>query len=96
MTVVFADTSFYLALLNASDQYHSIARQAAASIRGRTITTAWVLTEVADALSRAAHRALAARFIADLRSDPRVLTVPPSEQLFEPGLQLYADWSDKD
>jgi hypothetical protein len=51
MSVCFADSFFYLALLNAHDQYHGLARRLAAQTRDRTVTTAWVLAEVADALS---------------------------------------------
>jgi predicted nucleic acid-binding protein len=96
MNAWFADTTFYLALLNAGDQYHPVATRLAALVRGRTVTTTWVLTEVADALSRPFHRVETARFISDLRNDPRVFIPPPSSRLFDEGLQLYAERPDKE
>ena len=36
-----------------------------------------------------------ARFIESLRTDPLVRIIPPTRELFERGLALYADRSDK-
>jgi predicted nucleic acid-binding protein len=49
--VLFADTFYFLALLNADDEAHEEADQFAADPANRLVTTAWVLTEVADALA---------------------------------------------
>ncbi len=95
MKAVFADTSFYLALLNDNDQYNAIARNVSALVTGRMMTTAWVLTEVADALSKPGHREIAAQFLSILRSDNRVLIEPADDDLFEQGLQLYTVRKDK-
>lgn len=95
MKPLFADTSYYLALLNADDEYNSQATLRADQIRGRTVTTTWVLTELADALCRPEYRGEVAQFIADLRSDPRVLIAPATEELFEQGLDLFLRRPDK-
>ena len=50
MSPLFADTFFYLAILNEEDEAHERAVEVSRSLAGRTVTTAWVLTEVADAL----------------------------------------------
>ncbi|HUS38885.1 MAG TPA: hypothetical protein VMX74_05515 [Pirellulales bacterium] len=50
MRTAFADTYFYLALVSGDDAGHNKAAEFAATWNGRTITTAWVLTEIADAL----------------------------------------------
>ena len=49
MTSCFADTFFFLALLNASDACHAKAR-AANRINRPIIVSAWVLVELADHL----------------------------------------------
>ena len=60
------------------------------------LTTAWVVTEVADAMASPVHRVDFARFFDALVRDPNVTTIPPSEELFLRGLQLYADRRDKE
>jgi predicted nucleic acid-binding protein len=95
MKATFADTCYYLALLNADDALHEAAVDLSKRVSGTIVTTAWVLTEVADALSRPHDRVTAARFIRELRSSRRVTTVPPDQTLFEAGFELYARRPDK-
>jgi hypothetical protein len=52
MSMVFADTFYFLALLNASDQAHGKAVAFTSSNKVRMLTTEWVLTELADGLAR--------------------------------------------
>lgn len=56
MTVAFADTFFYLALLSKSDAAHARVVELARSRRLRTVTTDWILTEIGDALANPADR----------------------------------------
>ncbi len=95
MTPVFADTYFFLALINPRDTAHPRAVAAANSRRGPLLTTAWVLTEVADGLARTPDRHLVAKIIADLDQEPRDIVVPASQDLFDRGLRLYLARSDK-
>lgn len=96
MTTVFADTYYYLGLLNADDDDHARVVEWTAGFTGRIVTTDWVLTELADGFSRGPGRAVASRFIRDLlvRADVRV--VPADRTLFERGLELYEKRPDKD
>jgi len=55
MNAVFADTFYFLALINERDAAHTKALQFDATARS-VITTAWVLTEVGDALSAPENR----------------------------------------
>jgi predicted nucleic acid-binding protein len=96
MTVRFADSFYYLALVNRCDAYHQRANALADSLHGGTITTSWILTEVADALCDRAQRQGVVRLIAALRADPGCLIVPPSQELFERGWALYRERQDKD
>jgi hypothetical protein len=96
MRRAFADTCYYLALLNADDELHELATELTPDMSGELITTAWVLTEVLDALSSPPHRAAAVQFIRDCRAHRGVTVVPPSERLFDLGFDLFAQRPDKD
>ncbi len=97
MSPWFADTFYFLALRNPQDEAHSRAVAATSQLSGRMlITTARVLTEVADALSKPANRAGFAELMTMLSSNPAVEIVPPTQDLFEPGVALYGRRPDKD
>jgi len=49
MTKVFADTFYFLALLNKRDEAHAKALDLSSRIE-KLVTTEWVLTELADGL----------------------------------------------
>jgi predicted nucleic acid-binding protein len=95
MKPVFADTVFYLALTNSRDQYAAPATRYAAEFSGAFVTTAWVLTEVANSLARGPNRALFVELYRDLADDHRVTIVPPTQDLFAQGIDLYAQRPDK-
>jgi uncharacterized protein len=95
MKSTFVDTFFYLALILEDDQYHARAVAASASRRGRFLTTAWVLTEVADALCEPPQRRLFTELLALLRSDPNTEIVAADEAVFDRGADLYAHRPDK-
>ena len=96
MKPVFADTFFYLALANSQDEYHTAAYDYTGKLRGSFVTTAWVITEVANSLCRTANRTLFLSLLEDLRGDRNVQIIPPSQDLFTRGLDLYAQRADKD
>jgi uncharacterized protein len=96
MNAVFADTSYYLALVNSLDQQHSEACRWTSSFVGTSVTTAWVIAELANAMSQAANRPFFLSLLRDLQSDARVTIVPPTKDLFDRGLDLYARRPDKD
>jgi len=95
MTPVFADTFYFLAILNAKDQAHQQAVEYSQTRTVPLVSTAWVLTELADALSRSSHRQVFRRVVNDLRSDPETIIVPPSQSLFEKGVERYDSRPDK-
>jgi len=80
MSEVFADSSFWLALLNPNDGLHESARQAV--VDGRLVTTVAVQLEVMDAFSMPRHRPLALEFW-EATSAHSEVTVIPSVKLFE-------------
>jgi predicted nucleic acid-binding protein len=95
MTAVFADTSFYLALLSASDVHHEEAASFSVEFRQHLVVTEFVLLELANALSDSRTRQVFARLLPHLRSDPDVSIVPVSAELFEAGCDLYGRRPDK-
>ena len=95
MKPVFADTFFFLAVLNRDDPWHAKAVRAHRVLRPRWITTAWVLTEVADALAAPSFRPRFAEFHASLTANPNVRLIPATQELFERGIRLFKDRPDK-
>lgn len=83
--MVFADTSYYLALLLANDVAHAKAVQVTRTLSKPVLTTAWVLTELANALSSPVHRPVFVRFAKALGENPGTTVVAPSSALFERG-----------
>ena len=51
MKIVFADSFYFFALLNRTDQAHAKAVAFTKSYKGRLVTTAWVLTEPSAAMT---------------------------------------------
>lgn len=98
MSACFADTFFYLALLGRHDEAHVLAVSQAREMQQqsrRIVTTAWILTEVADALARSSRRALFGDFYHSLRASRHTTIVPASADLFDRGVRLYAERQDK-
>ncbi len=95
MKPVFADSFYYLAVINADDAAHDRAVRLSDSLGGLVVTTAWVLTEVADALAAPEQRPGFLALLQTLRDDPEVTIVPPDERVFEAGIELYSRRPDK-
>jgi predicted nucleic acid-binding protein len=96
MSAVFADASFYIAIINERDELHARARDVARALTGAIVTTDFVLTEVANFCTRVSQRPVFLRLVTNLRRAPDVEIVPASRGLFEQGLELYSKRSDKE
>jgi len=92
---IFADSFYFIALLRFDDSAHTRALAASENRTERLITTAWVLAEVADALAVPGMREGSPRLLAALRADPACTLVPPSQDLFDAGVELYVRRPDK-
>jgi|ERR1043166_38420 predicted nucleic acid-binding protein len=95
MTACFADAYYFFALLNPRDEAHPAAKLFSAASRRPIVTTAWVLTEVADGLAATPSRNLFAQLFDSLRSNPNAFLVPPDAALFERGIAPYRNRGDK-
>lgn len=95
MTSVFADTFYYLALLNPRDSAHARAVAASERLSARLVTTTYVLTEVADALSAPRDRPRFLALLATLETSPNVVITTATDELFRRGVELYRQRMDK-
>lgn len=95
MTPCFVDAYYFFAVLNKRDEAHAGAVRLHVSLRRPLVTSAWVLTEVADGLASARTRGLFSKLLERLQSDPRFTLVQASHDLFTRGVQLYASRPDK-
>lgn len=95
--VVFADTHFFIGLLNPKDAAHEAAVRYISSFSGRLLTTEWVLVEVAGRASSPVHlRQPFLRFYDDLKASESVVVLDADHSYFERGMNLYRQRSDKE
>ena len=95
MTAVFADTSFYAAILNRRDELHVRAKIAAAKIASRILTTEFVLIETANFCTAGRRRAAYLQLLDRLHQDVDVEIIPATSIDFQRGLELFAARPDK-
>lgn len=95
MSRVFADTFYFLALLNKNDEAHSKALEFSALIE-KLVTTEWVLTELADGLASSRHRNIFLKTRQELLADEDVQVIPLNMPIYEEGIQLYGNRGDKE
>lgn len=95
MTPLFADTFYYLALINPNDQFHLTARRFLEGNNQRIITTQFVLLEIVDALSSVRTRRLAFDLTETIRNDTMTWVSPLSPTILERALDLFHARPDK-
>lgn len=95
MTGVFADSFYFFALINPDDEAHRQAVELSKSLNLPVITTTWVLTELADGLSRSSFRRAFSLIVDKFRADPLNVLIPASDALFSAGSELYNSRPDK-
>lgn len=82
--------------MNPRDPAHTAATAFTRDVPCLVFTTAWVLTELADGLSRSpVGRRQFLDIVYDISTSPTVQIVPFSDVLFRAGLDLYARRPDK-
>ena len=95
MRAVFADTFYFLALLDSGDAHHARAAEAARNAELRLVTTEWVLTEFGDAYCHPLDRSDFVSLYRSLAAHPRVKIVPAGTHLFQRGVELFEQRPDK-
>ncbi len=94
MTVAFADSFYFFALLNERDSAHAKARAFSGEFQGRIVTTHAVLLELGDGLAKS-RRDVFLPLVRSLEANPRVSIIPCAAELMEQGISLYAARADK-
>lgn len=98
MERVFADTGYWIALLNPRDDLH---KKASAISRDyspdQIVTSEMVLTEFLNSFSDHGPRLrqAAAKAVASLRETSQIAILPQTSRLFERALKRYQDMADK-
>ena len=98
MKEVFADSHYWIAIVNPDDTWAKVAK-AARSALGEVfiVTTDEVLTEFLAALSRGAHmRKQAVNMVRAILENPNVKVIPQTRESFLKGLTFYENRSDKE
>lgn len=96
MKAVFADTFYYIALLDANDSAHKAAVDVTRQLKFPIETTGFVLLELANALSASRHRGVFGSFLHHLRANPNVIIHEADRELFDLGVEVYREREDKD
>jgi uncharacterized protein len=95
MTRVFADTFYFLAIINAKDSAHPRAVSLSQSRRYAIVTTYWVLVEVGNALAATSQRRAIRRLLDEFRGNAHSSVVPVSQSQFDKGAELFDARPDK-
>ena len=97
MKTVFADTGYWIAVLNPRDDWHGRAVEASRALgKARLITTEMVLDELLAALSKVPVRGLAISGAQAIRNNPNTEVVPQTSIQFSEAFDLYRRMPDKD
>jgi predicted nucleic acid-binding protein len=96
MTAVFADTVYFLALVNRKDQAHQKSVAFSQGTDRPLVTTEWVLMEVGDALCRGKDREVFQLLLNDLAQSPAMTVISADKDLFNKAVALFGARPDKD
>jgi uncharacterized protein len=92
---VFVDTSFVVALVNRSDQYHTQALELASLFdRRELVVTDAVLLEIGNALARS-FKAASIQILSDFLTSDEVRIVHLNAELFQRAFEMYKSHGDK-
>lgn len=98
MRTVFADSGYWIALINPSDDLHHLAKLVSASLAPlKIVTSEMVLTEVLNSFSKkgAGLRKVAIDLIHHIKSDSTIEVIPQTNKLFNDALNLYEQRPDQ-
>lgn len=99
MKQIFADTFYWVALINPQDNWHQQAREVTSSLKNvKLVTTDEVLVELLNFMSvRGANRKRrTVEFIDNLLQNPRLQVIPQNLESFLQGFELYRRRPDKE
>lgn len=96
MKQIFADTSYWIGLVNPRDQIHQkVIKITQQLFSVRLVTTEMVLVELLNSFSDSPFRRAVAGMVLKLRNDRNVRIVPQTSEQFESALRRYKQAADK-
>ncbi|MBD2179450.1 type II toxin-antitoxin system VapC family toxin [Pseudanabaena sp. FACHB-1998] len=98
MKTVFADTGYWIALLDPQDTLHSKAINLSITfIQVQIVTSEMVLTEILNHFSKRGNflRYAAANLIESLQENPAITIIPQTDSIFQQALILYKQRPDQ-
>ncbi len=96
MKQIFADTSYWIGLVNPRDQIHQKVIKITQQIFSvRLVTTEMVLGELLNSFSDSPFRRTVAGMVLKLRNDRNLRIVPQTSEQFESALRRYKQSADK-
>jgi len=96
MKQIFADTSYWIGLVNPRDQIHQKVIEITQQLSSvRLVTTEMVLVELLNSFSDSPFRRAVAGMVLKLRNDRNLRIVPQTSEQFESALQRYQQAEDK-
>jgi len=96
MKQIFADTSYWIGLVNPRDQIHQkVIKITQQLFSVRLLTTEMVLGELLNSFSDSPFRRAVAGMVLKLRNDRNVRIVPQTSEQFESALRRYKQAADK-
>jgi uncharacterized protein len=96
MKQIFADTSYWIGLVNPRDQIHEkVIKITQQLFSVRLLTTEMVLGELLNSFSDSPMRRAVAGMVLKLRNDRNVRIVPQTSEQFESALRRYRQAADK-
>ncbi len=99
MKQIFADTFYWVALINPRDNWHQRAREVTAKLENIELVTAdEILVELLNFMSAQGQkmRRRAVEFIDDIRENLHIQVIPQSRESFLQGFDLYRRRMDKE
>jgi predicted nucleic acid-binding protein len=95
MTLVFADTSFFIAMIGPRDEHHGKAVGFMQHFRGELLTTDFVLVELGNYLFRTNDRPFFASIWRSVVDDGEVTVIEWSRELLRRGVDRFVHRPDK-
>lgn len=95
MSVVFADTAFYVAFANPKDRWHEMAADIGKRWRGTMVTTEYVVVELGNCLCNPSDRPVFLRMAAMIQQDEKTQLIPATSNLLQAGMTLFGNRLDK-
>lgn len=96
MKTAFADTFYFLALLDTREARHQHALEFSREPQLHLVTTEWVLAEFGDAYSHPQDRPDFIALYRTLLNHPRVKIIPADTTLFQRGIAFFEQRPDKE